>query len=347
MNYFAVFIISAGLALLFTPLAIGLAIRANWYDRPGGHKIHRRKVPYLGGTALVLSVFACLLITRLVWAEALANLDIRIWSIIVGGLLIYAVGVYDDLRSAPVGLRLLVQCLAGLVLVAGGFCIRVIPGFPVGRIELGALGIPVTVLWTMFLINALNFIDGLDGLACGIALIASLALMASALRLGQSFIALIAVITAGAMAGFLPFNFHPARIFMGDSGSTFVGFLLAAMTTLGTMKSVAAISLLLPLAALGVPIADTISSIVRRTWRGQMFYQADKEHVHHLLLSLGFSHRGAVLFLYGVTVFLALVANLSLLADRRLLALLISLFLVLAGIFYQKWRKRDQDHIQE
>lgn len=346
MNFFSVFIISFGLALLFTPLAIGLAVKANWYDRPGRHKIHQRKVPYLGGTAIVLAVLLSLLITRLVWVEALSNLDIRIWSIITGGLLIYAVGVYDDLKSAPVWLRLLFQCLAGLVLVAGGFCIRVIPGFLIGRIELGVLGIPVTVLWTMFLINALNFIDGLDGLASGIALIASLALMASALRLGESFIALIAVITAGAMAGFLPFNFHPARIFMGDSGSTFVGFLLAAMTTLGTMKSVAAISLLFPIAALGVPIADTISSIVRRTWRGQMFYQADKEHVHHLLLSLGFSHRGAVLFLYGVTIFLALVANLSLLADRRLLALMITLFLILAGTFYYKWRRQDQDGLR-
>ncbi|HBE72652.1 MAG TPA: undecaprenyl-phosphate alpha-N-acetylglucosaminyl 1-phosphate transferase [candidate division Zixibacteria bacterium] len=342
MNHLAIFIISLGLSLLFTPLAVRVAIGANWFDRPGRHKIHQRKVPYFGGTAIVLATLCCLLVTRLVWSDILSNLDIRLWSIIAGGLILYAVGIYDDLRTASVWLRLAVQCLAGIILVMGGFCIKGIPSLVAGTIQLGVLSVPFTVLWTMFLINAINFIDGLDGLACGIALIASLALFAAALRIGEGFIAFLAVMTVGVMAGFLPYNFHPARIFMGDSGSTFVGFLLAAMTTLGTMKSVAAISLLLPIAALGVPIADTLSSIVRRTWKGQMFYRADKEHVHHMLLSIGFSHRGAVLFLYGVTLFLSLVANLLVLADRRVLALLVILFLALTGIFYRKWRERDQ-----
>jgi UDP-GlcNAc:undecaprenyl-phosphate GlcNAc-1-phosphate transferase len=188
----------------------------------------------------------------------------------------------------------------------------------------------------VFFVNAINFIDGLDGLAGGITAIASLTIFFSAGLHGETFISLLALVTAGCMLGFLPFNFHPARIFMGDSGATFLGFALGAMTALGTMKSIATIALLVPIAALGVPIFDTVSSVIRRTRRGQRFWQADKEHVHHLLITMGFTHQGAVTFLYGVSGFFGLLAILLSSADRRLISVMVLLSLALLWIFIKK-----------
>ncbi|MDO9026296.1 MAG: MraY family glycosyltransferase, partial [bacterium] len=152
-------------------------------------------------------------------------------------------------------------------------------------------------------------------------------------------VALTSILMLGSLLGFMPFNFYPAKVFLGDSGATLIGFLFAAMTTLGTMKSVATISLLLPIAALGVPIYDTIKAVLRRTRRGQKFYQADKEHIHHLLLSAGFSHQGAVMFLYGCTFFLSVLAIMAASADRRLISILVAVFVILILAFFKKWQK--------
>ncbi len=245
-------------------------------------------------------------------------------------------GLYDDLRDASVGLRFFVQFLAALILVLAGFNIRALPNPLGGNFVLGAMSYPFTMLWIVFFVNAINFIDGLDGLAGGITAIACLTIFFSAGSHGETFISLLALVTAGCMLGFLPFNFHPARIFMGDSGATFLGFALGAMTALGTMKSIATIALLVPIAALGVPIFDTVSSVIRRTRRGQKFWQADKEHVHHLLITMGFSHQGAVTFLYGVSGFFGLLAILLASADRRLISVMVLLSLALLWVFIKK-----------
>jgi UDP-GlcNAc:undecaprenyl-phosphate GlcNAc-1-phosphate transferase len=335
-----VFLIALAASLLLTPLSIAAASRAGWYERSGAHKIHDRQVPFIGGTAIGLSLLASIALSRIVWPAFAAGVLPKLIALLAGGLLIYGIGLYDDARGASVLIRLLIQLLAGLALILGGFCVSSLPNPAGGTFHLGPFSVPFTLLWIMFMVNAINFIDGLDGLATGISLIAAVTLLVSALAIGDVFVAFLAAAVAGALLGFLPFNFHPARVFMGDSGSTLVGLMLAAMTTLGTMKSVATITLLVPIAALGVPIFDTISSIVRRTRKGRKIYQADREHIHHFLMSTGFSHRGAVLFLYGMTAFLAVLAVLLASADRRLVGVLVVLFLVLSWVFLEKWSQR-------
>lgn len=334
------------MALLLTPLAIAISLKYKAFDRPGLRKVHLKEVPCLGGAAIFISFLSVVWLARLIWPDFFGGLDRRLLSVSLGGLIIFGVGLYDDLRDASVGVRFLAQSLAAGVLIWGGFLITFLPSPFSGRLELGILSYPFTALWIVFLVNALNFIDGLDGLASGLGIIVATAIFYVAESHGEPLIALLAVGMMGSLLGFLPFNFHPARIFMGDSGATFIGYLFAAMTTMGTMKSVAAISLLIPIAALGVPILDTVTAIVRRTWRGQKFYQADKEHVHHLLLSLGFSHQGSVVFLYGVTFFLAILSILLSSADRRLISILVLMFMVLVAVFIRKWRqqKNEQEH---
>ena len=336
MQYLLSFFGAAILALLITPLALALAVKYKAFDRPGLRKVHDKAVPVLGGVAVVLTVLAGVWLARLAWPASYAADTAKILAFTAGGLLIFGVGLYDDLRDASVGLRFAVQIAAALILVLAGFNIRALPSPLGGSIELGATSYAFTVVWIVFFVNAINFIDGLDGLAGGITAIACLTIFFSAGSHGEVFISLLALVTAGCILGFLPFNFHPARIFMGDSGATFLGFALGAMTALGTMKSIATIALLVPIAALGVPIFDTVTSVIRRTRRGQKFWQADKEHVHHLLITMGFSHQGAVTFLYGVSGFFGLLAVLLSSADRRLISILVILFLALVWTFFKK-----------
>jgi UDP-GlcNAc:undecaprenyl-phosphate/decaprenyl-phosphate GlcNAc-1-phosphate transferase len=339
MHYLLSFFGAAVLALAVTPLALVLAMRYRAFDRPGLRKVHDRAVPVLGGMAVVVSILCGLWLARLLWPGALEQDMAKMLAFTAGGLLVFGIGLYDDLRDASVGIRFLAQFLAAGILVLAGFNIRVLPNPFGGSFGLGVMSYPFTMLWIVFFINAINFIDGLDGLAGGITAIASLTIFFSAGSHGEVFISLLALVTAGCMLGFLPFNFHPARIFMGDSGATFLGYALGAMTALGTMKSIATIALLIPIAALSVPIADTVSAVVRRTRRGQRFYLADKEHVHHLLISMGFSHQGAVMFLYGVSAFFGVLAIMLSSADRRLISILVILFLALVWTFLKKRRE--------
>jgi UDP-GlcNAc:undecaprenyl-phosphate GlcNAc-1-phosphate transferase len=339
LHYLTAFFIAAVLSLLLTPLALYVSVKGKVFDRPGLRKIHQKAMPCLGGAAVAVAVLITIWLIKSLWPGIFHGWAGKFTTITLGGLLILGVGLYDDLKNASVGLRLVFQFAAAGILIAGGFCVTILPSPLGGVFELGLFSIPFTALWIVFIINAINFIDGLDGLAAGISIIVAATIFVSAEASGEGLIGLLAIVTVGALLGFLPFNFHPARIFLGDSGATFIGFILAAMTTLGTMKSIATVALLIPIAALGVPIVDTFSAVLRRTWRGQMFYRADKEHVHHTLLTLGFSHQGAVMFLYGITVFLAILAMLLSLADRRLVSILVGLFLILAWIFFNKWQK--------
>ena len=336
MQYLLSFFGAAILALVITPLALALAVKYRAFDRPGLRKVHVKAVPVLGGVAIMLTVLSGLWLARLAWPGTYADDTVKLAAFTAGSLLIFGVGLYDDLKDASVGLRFFVQFGAALILVLAGYNIRALPNPLGGSLELGAMSYLFTMLWIVFFVNAINFIDGLDGLAGGITAIACLTIFFSAGSSGEALIALLALITAGCMLGFLPFNFHPARIFMGDSGATFLGFALGAMTALGTMKSIATIALLVPIAALGVPIFDTVSSVIRRTSRGQKFWQADKEHVHHLLITMGFSHQGAVTYLYSASAFFGLLAVLLASADRRLISILVILFLALVWTFLRK-----------
>jgi UDP-GlcNAc:undecaprenyl-phosphate GlcNAc-1-phosphate transferase len=236
--------------------------------------------------------------------------------------------------------------LAAAVAVRLGVKIEFITNpFGSGMIYLGFWGIPLTILWIVGMVNVVNFLDGLDGLAAGVSIIGAFALFAVASSRGQVFASALAVALAGSALGFLPYNFNPATIFMGDAGAMLLGFTLAVISVEGALKGAATIALAVPMFTLGVPILDTVFSIVRRVHRGTPFYQADKEHIHHRLLSNGFSHRGAVILIYAITGCLGMMAILMArfgvtLTGYVIVALLLSVILISGR---RLWGTRTRD----
>lgn len=288
------------LSLALTPVVRWLARRAGAVARPVERSVHKVPVPHLGGVAIYLA-FAASLILNGGWE--LQNVQ----GILLGGLVILLVGVVDDLRNLRPGVKLLGQVAAAVVLVAFGLRIGWVTNPLGGLLILGYMSIPLTIFWVISFVNIVNLIDGLDGLAAGISTIAALVLLIMALRADQApSVVLMAAALTGSALGFLPFNFNPAKIFMGDGGAMFLGFTLAALSVEGLLKSTLALALIIPVVVLGVPVLDTALAIHRRWRRGLPVSGADRDHLHHRLLRLGFSHREAVLAMYGVTAWLGL-----------------------------------------
>lgn len=245
----------------------------------------------MGGIAIYLGFIITILATQTITA--------RLVGLLIGGTLIIFLGLIDDIRSLSPRGKLLGQVAAALILVGFGTQVDFITNPLTGGVtSLGSLAIPLTVIWIVGVTNAVNLIDGLDGLAAGISAIAAITLAVVGWAAGQGNAAVWALILALSTLGFLRYNFHPARIFMGDSGSMFLGFNLAALSLMSLTKSTTAFSLLVPFIILGIPILDTFCAIVRRLAGGQPIFKADREHLHHRLLGLGLSHRGTVLVIY-------------------------------------------------
>lgn len=306
-TYAVAFCLALIVAAVATPVVAWLAHRFGWLDQPSeARKIHVRAVPRLGGIAVVLAFFTPILGLAL-WENRVSGLlysDVRLVSGLFGGAAaIVALGVYDDLRGASAKLKLLVQVLTALGLWLVGFRIDHI-GSPLdeGLIHLGWLSLPLTIVWMVGIVNALNLIDGLDGLASGVALLATTVLFGVAFVDNAALLCLITVALGGSLVGFLFWNFNPAKIFLGDSGSMFLGFILAAVSIWTQQKGATAVALLIPVLALGLPILDTTLSFVRRVRGGKSPFSADREHLHHRLLDLGLSHRNAVLTLYTASI---------------------------------------------
>jgi len=328
-NVIVAFLVAFGITVVMTPLMRWLALRSGIVDKPAQRKLHQSPVPYLGGIA----IFAGFVIAALLVVPGSRPLN----GLLLGAACILILGLLDDIMDIPARVK-----LGGQVLVALAFAMsspdNTINFFtnPLSdqMMHLGWLSIPITVFWVVAVINAVNLIDGMDGLAAGISLIAAVVLMFFAREqiYGTAAVILSAAL-AGSCLGFLQFNFYPAKIFMGDAGSMLLGFVLAAVSVQGTMKSAAAISLLVPFLALMLPIFDTASAIVRRALRGQPVFKADREHIHHRLLAIGLSHRQAVLVMYLVGAVVGIFA--LLLPDTNAIvsyALSVLLLLVLAVI---------------
>ncbi len=299
-QYTGVFLQALLAALLLTPLTGLLARTVGAMDRPSDRSVHTHPVPCLGGIAIYLSFAAPTLVAGL-WSVAVVR------GLLLGGLLIVVVGVVDDLWGMTAVAKLIGQVAAAAVLVGFGTQISWIGNPFGGIISLGILSVPLTIVWIVAFTNVLNLVDGLDGLAAGIAGIAAISLTVVALRTGQPWLgALLAAALAGSTLGFLPYNFNPARIFMGDAGSLFLGLALAAISVEGMLKSTAALAVGIPLFVLGVPIFDTGFAILRRLRKGVPVHSADGDHLHHRLIKRGLSHRQAVLAMYGVTAWLGL-----------------------------------------
>ena len=328
LTYVVAFVLALVVAATLTPLVASLAHRKRLLDEPDAiRKLHGRAVPRLGGiavaTAFLTPLIALALRDNLVADALYADLRLAL-GFIGGAVAIVALGIYDDLRGTRARQKFLVQFAVALAMWAVGFRIDHLGGSVGFSVELGLLSMPVTVVWIVGVVNAVNLIDGLDGLASGIALAATLVLGGVAFAADHVLLCLVMVALAGSLLGFLIFNFNPARIFLGDSGSLFLGFVLAVASLWTHQKANAALTVtLVPLLALAVPLLDTTLCIVRRVARGQNPFSPDREHLHHRLMALGLSHRGAVLTLWGVAAVFGLAA-LELLDDnpvRRTVAL--------------------------
>jgi len=302
------FLISLVLAAALTPMVRAFAIARGWFDYGlEARKVHGRPIPRLGGVAIVLAFYAPIL-GMLLYPTGMAQHFYadpqRAFALMLGGLTIAALGLYDDLRGAGALIKLIVQLGVACALWSAGFRIEMIglPGF--GTLTLGIFALPVTVFWIVGVVNAMNLIDGLDGLAGGIAFFALATSFVVAFSRGDATMALLCAALAGSVFGFLVYNFNPASIFMGDTGSMFLGFILAAGAIQTSQKASTAVALLAPLISLGLPIADTLLAILRRASAGRPIFSADREHIHHRLLARGLSHRQAVLVLYGLSLVL-------------------------------------------
>ncbi|NPA94735.1 MAG: undecaprenyl/decaprenyl-phosphate alpha-N-acetylglucosaminyl 1-phosphate transferase [Thermodesulfobacteria bacterium] len=305
------FFIAMCFALVLTPRVASWAAHRGICDYPSARRVHQGCTPRAGGMALFLSFLAAYLIAFLF------SSDKGIWSVLqreqgiflFGACCTVALGLWDDIRSLPAFLKLAGQIAIGLLVWFGGIDVELFSVTLHQGIQLPSwLSAIVTVFWVVLLMNAMNLIDGLDGLAAGICLFVSITLLSICLSMGKPMLIIGFSALAGSCLGFLRYNFNPATVFMGDCGSYLLGYLLAALTIQGAVKSHATVALLIPIIALGVPLLDTLLAPVRRFILGKKMFGPDQSHIHHVLLKLGYSQRRVVMIIYGATVFLGLVA---------------------------------------
>lgn len=305
-SYVAALCVAAVVVAALTPLVARVARRLGAVSGPGGRHIHEMATPRLGGVAIAIA--CCVpLVGAFVVDSGVSRIVERSWqqpvAILLGGLVLCAVGALDDVRGVRAGTKLTFQILAASVAFALGLRIEAIDLPYLGVQQMGVFALPVTLLWIVGVTNAVNLIDGLDGLAAGIVFFASLTNFVVALVAGSVLVALVMACVMGAMIGFLLYNFNPAKIFMGDSGSYFLGYVLATASLAGNLaKASTTVSLLVPLIALGVPVFDTLFSILRRFAQRRSIFSADREHIHHRLIDLGLTHKRAVLTLYAASI---------------------------------------------
>ncbi len=299
---------SLALTLLVTPLVMALSRRFGALDQPGPRRVHHDPVPTLGGLAIAVAVLGVAWAARLLPGPA-RSLDAQpLLGLTLAAIPILALGIRDDLVGVTPWVKLALQACSAAVLVLFGYGIPLVTN-PFGPpLPLGWLSGPLTIAWVLVVVNAINLIDGLDGLASGVVLIASMALWWVARMHADFYVMFIASLLIGATFGFLRHNFPPARVFMGDTGSQFLGLTLAAVSLLENRKGTAALTLLFPLVAMGLPIADSVLAFVRRLLGGRPVFHADTGHIHHRLLRLGLSPRAAVFTLWYLCAYLGAMA---------------------------------------
>ncbi|MEW6186779.1 MAG: MraY family glycosyltransferase [Thermodesulfobacteriota bacterium] len=309
--YLAFFLLSLLGSFLLTPLVRAISFRFGILDQPGTRKVHQDVTPRLGGVVVLVSLAIPFLVFYL-FSQTLQREITLSWKpflgLSLGCLLVFSIGVWDDMRRLPPWPKLAIEIGAALVAYYYGLRIELFSN-PFGlQWNVSWLSLPFTVFWLVGITNAVNLADGIDGLASGIATFAAAVLFVMTVPTVYVLVPFLAAALAGAALGFLRYNFSPATIFLGDSGSLFLGFLLGGLSLWASEKSTIAFALLIPIIALGIPILDMIYAILRRWNRGVSIAQADREHIHHKLLEKGYSHRKAVLLLYGVNLVLVGVA---------------------------------------
>ena len=336
------FILALAISFACTPAVRMLAIKIKAVDVPkDNRRMHKVPIPRMGG----LAIFAGFLVSVLFFVP----LGTEFRSILIGALILVVLGIIDDIVALKPKTKFAGQIIAALIPALSGVSIHGIvnPFVPGQYSTLGIFSIPLTVIWIVGITNAVNFIDGLDGLACGVSAIATVTMFIIAVLFGETYIALMMAALAGACLGFLPYNMNPAKIFMGDTGSMFLGYILATVSIQGLFKFYAVISFAVPFILLGLPIFDTGFAIVRRLLKGQSPLQADRGHVHHRLIDLGFDQKQSVAILYAFSALMGLTAVILARTNESKLiilaiAVLVCFFLAMSLMSFEKHHKAEE-----
>ena len=356
--YIFLFLVSLGLVTVLTPLSIKVAGTIGAIDIPTERKVHKTPVPRLGSLAVVLAVALTLLLGALVNVYIAGIMETNFVGIVAGSLVIVALGLWDDARNINPFIKLTGQLAAACVAVSMGVQFELASNPLVGEMrdyfDLGTLAFPLSVLWIVGLTNAMNLIDGLDGLASGIGLFTSVTLFLLSINIEAGHVTYVYITLAGATLGFLRYNRFPAKVFLGDTGSMFLGFSLGCLSTTGFQKSFTLSSFIIPVIIFGVPIFDSIMAVTRRYLRHKGLATADREHLHHRLIDLGLNQKQTVLLIYFVTVLLGIIAFAFTVQLNEYAAVVIVLIGVLGGLlakelhlFGTEPEKMDRQHRYE
>ncbi|NLM34853.1 MAG: undecaprenyl/decaprenyl-phosphate alpha-N-acetylglucosaminyl 1-phosphate transferase [Clostridiales bacterium] len=301
-NVIVLILVSGIIAFLATPLVKKLALKYKVVDDPkNNRKIHKKPIPLLGGLAIYLPFVLLTLIKGPVVTDAEIGIILGATIIIIGGIL-------DDIWELKPFEKLFFQLMAAVVLIIMGVSIQLIANpftNDISYLDIGYWSVPITIVWVVGITNAMNLIDGLDGLSSGVSLISTITIFIIAVTKDRSNAMYLTAILMGSIAGFLPYNFNPASIFLGDTGAQLLGFLLAAISMEGAIKSATIFSVVVPILTMGLPIFDTVFAIIRRKVNGRSIMEADRGHLHHRLLDLGLSQRQAVLIMYLISALLS------------------------------------------
>lgn len=347
----AAFAVAAVLSYFFTPPVKNFAHKVGAIDVPkDARRMHKKPIPRLGG----LAIYGGFLCSILIFGQ----LDETMLCVLLGAAIIVALGIFDDVLALGAKLKFVVQIVAAAIPVCIGdlqigLFTNLNPLSDTPFVHLGILAVPVTIIWIVGITNAVNLIDGLDGLAVGVSSIAAITMLAVALLTGNMPIAITMAALAGACIGFMPYNLNPAKIFMGDTGSTFLGYMLATVSIMGLFKFYAVISFAVPFLILGLPIFDTANAIIRRVAAGRSPMSPDRGHVHHKLIDMGFNQKQAVAILYAISATLGLTAVvLTSSGEVKAIVLLLAVLaaiLVGAGIVYgaEHWSKRAPENKED
>jgi UDP-GlcNAc:undecaprenyl-phosphate/decaprenyl-phosphate GlcNAc-1-phosphate transferase len=286
--------------IFLTPLIKKFAFLIGATDLPNQRKVHQSVMPRLGGLAIFISFIIGVILLRPVNLSSL--------SILIGSIIITIIGILDDIMELSAKVKLIGQLAAACTVVFWGDLQVGFINLPFGgQLQFGLLSIPFTILWIVGITNSINLIDGLDGLAAGVSSIALITISGIAFLQGNFYVAVVGLIVIASTLGFLIYNFHPAKIFMGDTGALFLGYIISVLSLLG-FKNITFISLIIPIIILAVPISDTFFAILRRIIHKKPLGTPDKQHLHHCMLRMGYSHRQTVLLIYAMSAFFGMVA---------------------------------------
>lgn len=337
--YIAAFSTAFAVSNVFTPIAKTISMKVGAIDYPKARGMHQKPMPRMGGLAIVIGfMFTVLLLYRFVEFGETRKLI----GFMIGATMIVVLGMFDDIYDLRARFKFFVQILAALVAIMSGIQIHVVM-WPVTK-ALTYLSVPITLLWIVGVTNAVNLIDGLDGLAAGVSSIAALCVMVLCILTGEEMAILLTAALAGSCLGFLPRNFNPAQIFMGDTGATFLGYTLAVTSILGVFKGYAILALVVSMLCLGLPIFDTISAMVRRFAKHQPIMQADRGHLHHRLIDRGFTQKQAVMILYIISALCGVFAILIAVKDAKVVVVIVFMVFVMSlVIYFFNHRKKNKD----